>query len=85
MLMGIGVGGCVCERERERKWVEAMEMKHVHEEKLSAETTPREEGQQASKEPKRGGWITFPFITGHSLSFSLSPPSGYVTYVGLNI
>jgi hypothetical protein len=64
---------CVCVYMKERERVEAMEMQQVHEGKLSVETTPREEeGQQASKESKRGGWITFPFITGLSLSLSLS-------------
>jgi hypothetical protein len=61
--------GCVRER-RERESVEAMEMQHVKG-KLSMQTTPREEGPHASKESKRGGWITFPFITGFSLSLSL--------------
>jgi hypothetical protein len=55
---------------RERESVEAMEMQHVKG-KLSMQTTPREEGPHASKESKRGGWITFPFITGFSLSLSL--------------
>jgi hypothetical protein len=72
----VGARVCLClymrterERERERERVEAMEMQHV-EGKLSTQTTPREEGPHASKESKRGGWITFPFITGFSLSLS---------------
>ena len=39
--------------------------------RLSALTTPNEEGGQASKESRRGGWITFPFITGLSPLLSL--------------
>ncbi|XP_059458146.1 protein NRT1/ PTR FAMILY 2.7-like [Corylus avellana] len=51
-----------------------MEMQQVHEGKgkLSVETTQREEGQQVSKESKRGGWITFPFITGSVMGLSIA-------------
>ncbi|XP_059458459.1 protein NRT1/ PTR FAMILY 2.7-like [Corylus avellana] len=49
-----------------------MEMQHVHEGKVSVETTPREEGQQVSKESKRGGWITFPFITASVMGLSIA-------------
>jgi hypothetical protein len=47
--------------------MEALESKQV-EGRLNALTTPNEEGGQASKESKRGGWITFPFIAGLFLS-----------------
>ena len=41
------------------------------ERELYALTTPNEEVEQASNESKQGGWITFPFIIGLSISLSV--------------
>ena len=50
--------------------MDGMESQHSERE-LYALTTPNEEGEQATKESKQGGWIAFPFITGLSLALSL--------------
>ena len=48
--------------------MERVESSQHSERELYALTTPNEEAEQASKESKQGGWITFPFITGLYLS-----------------
>jgi hypothetical protein len=47
--------------------MEGMELQTI-EGRLSGLTTSNEEGGEAPKKSKQGGWITFPFITGLFLS-----------------
>uniref|UniRef100_A0A2N9G2A7 Uncharacterized protein n=1 Tax=Fagus sylvatica TaxID=28930 RepID=A0A2N9G2A7_FAGSY len=50
--------------------MEGMELQKI-EGRLSGLTTSNEEGGEAPKKSKQGGWITFPFITGTMMGLSL--------------
>ena len=51
--------------------MEGVESSQHSERELYALTTPNEEVEQAPNKSKQGGWITFPFITGLSISLSV--------------